>query len=79
MATKPVSNEAATAASVEDLATTEVASHDRATTPVSAGRIRFKGHNAAGGYPFRIWEGQVQALVNGDWVEAVDSVPLGTE
>ena len=50
--------------------------HDRATTPVSAGRITFKGHNAKAGYPFRIYEGQVEALVDGAWVLAEDSTPL---
>jgi hypothetical protein len=50
--------------------------HDRSTTPVGAGRITFKGHNAKAGYPYRIYEGRVEALVDGAWVEAVDSVPL---
>lgn len=50
--------------------------HDRATTPVGSGRITFKGHNAKAGYPFRIYEGRVEALVDGAWVEAVDSQPI---
>lgn len=47
--------------------------HDRAVTNVGAGRITFKGHSAKAGYPFRIWEGQVQALVGDTWVDAPDA------
>jgi len=50
--------------------------HDRATTPVGAGRVTFKGHNAKAGYPYRIYEGRVEALVDGAWVEAVDAQPV---
>lgn len=50
--------------------------HDRAVTPVGSGRITFKGHNAKAGYPFRIYEGRVEALVDGAWVEAEDSQPV---
>lgn len=49
------------------------ATHDRAVTNVGNGRIQFKGHNAKAGYPFRVYEGQVQALVDGAWVEAEDA------
>lgn len=75
MTAKTVTNEAATTSSLEDLAVADApaVTHDRAVTPVGAGRIRFKGHNAAAGYPFRIYDGQVQALVGDAWVEAVDS------
>lgn len=50
--------------------------HDRAVTNVGSGRITFKGHNAKAGYPFRIYEGQVEALVDGAWVVAEDSQPI---
>ena len=56
--------------------TADAVTHDRATTPVGAGRITFKGHNAKAGYPFRIYEGQVEALVDGAWVPAEDATPL---
>ena len=56
--------------------TADAATHDRATTPVGAGRITFKGHNAKAGYPFRIYEGQVEALVDGAWIPAEDATPL---
>jgi len=62
----------ATAASVD----ADAVSHDRGTTPVGNGRITFKGHNAKAGYPFRIYEGQVQALVDGAWVEAEDATAI---
>lgn len=50
--------------------------HDRAVTNIGSGRITFKGHNAKAGYPFRIYEGRVEALVDGAWVEAEDSQAL---
>jgi hypothetical protein len=54
----------------------DAVTHDRGTTPVGNGRITFKGHNAKAGYPFRIYEGQVQALVDGAWVEAEDAAAI---
>ena len=50
--------------------------HDRAVTNVGSGRITFKGHNAKAGYPFRIYEGRVEALVDGAWVEAEDATAI---
>ena len=74
MTSKPATNEDATAASVEDLAlAAPVVEHDRHVTPVGDGRITFKGHSAKAGYPYRIWDGRVQALVSGEWVEAEDA------
>lgn len=74
MTTKPVSDDQA-AASAEDLATSAapVLEHDRAVTPTGEGRITFKGHTAKAGYPYRVFDGQVQALVDGAWVAAEDS------
>lgn len=78
MATKPTTDDAA-ASSAADLveADAPAVTHDRAVTNVGAGRIRFKGHNAEAGYPYRIYEGQVQALVNGAWVDAPDAQAIG--
>jgi hypothetical protein len=56
--------------------TADAVTHDRATTPVGAGRITFKGHNAKAGYPWRSYDGHIEALVDGQWVEAVDSQPV---
>lgn len=65
-------------ASAVDLANQDApaVTHDRAVTNVGSGRITFKGHNAKAGYPFRIYEGRVEALVDGAWVYAEDSQPL---
>jgi hypothetical protein len=78
MATKPVSSDEAATASAVDLVEADAPAvlHDRAVTNVGSGRITFKGHNAAAGYPFRVYEGQVQALVDGAWVEAPDATAL---
>lgn len=74
MTTKPVSNEDAATASTEDLAlATPVVDHDRAVTATGDGRVQFKGHTAKAGYPWRVYDGRVQALVNGEWVEAEDA------
>lgn len=72
--TARTSTEDTTPATVEAApAPAPVESHDRATTPVGAGRIRFKGHQAEAGYPFRVWDGRVQAFVKDAWVDAPDS------
>lgn len=82
MATKTVSDDQAATASTADLAqaadttATAVVDHDRAVTPTGAGRITFKGHTAKAGYPFRVYEGRVEALVDGAWVVAEDSQPV---
>jgi hypothetical protein len=78
MATKDTTTTDAAVASATDLAAREAdaVTHDRATTPVGAGRITFKGHNAKAGYPFRVYEGQVEALVDGEWVPAEDAQAL---
>lgn len=74
-----VSDESATAASTADLAQaagSTVVDHDRPVTATGDGRIRFKGHSAKGGYPYRVFDGHVQALVEGAWVEAEDATRL---
>lgn len=58
---------------VVDAPATDAVTHDRAVTNVGAGRITFKGHNAKAGYPYRVYEGQVEALVDGEWVTAEDA------
>lgn len=79
MATKTVTDDDAATASTADLAqaadttAAAVVDHDRPVTPTGDGRVTFKGHNAKAGYPFRIYEGRVEALVDGAWVEAVDA------
>ena len=78
MATNTTTTTDAAVASAQDLAArdADAVTHDRATTPVGAGRITFKGHNAKAGYPFRVYEGRVEALVDGAWVDAPDATPL---
>ena len=78
MTAKTVTDDQATAASTAALAAAEapVVDHDRPVTPTGAGRIRFKGHTAQAGYPWRIYEGRVEAYVDGAWVEAPDSEPV---
>lgn len=78
MATKPTPTEDPAVSSAEDLVASDApaVAHDRAVTNVSPGRITFKGHNAKAGYPFRIYEGAVQALVDDTWVVAEDAQPV---
>lgn len=75
MTTKPVSTEAADTASTQDLADTApaVVEHDRPVTATGEGRVQFKGHAAKAGYPWRVFDGRVEALVDGAWVEAEDA------
>lgn len=77
MSTKPVSNEDAAAASTQDVAAAPaVVDHDRPVTATGDGRVTFKGHAAKAGYPWRVWDGRVQALVDGEWVDAEDAQRL---
>lgn len=73
MATPATTDEAAAFSATDAATTPAVVDHDRGTTPVGSGRITFKGHNAKAGYPYRVWEGQVQAYVDGAWVDAPDA------
>lgn len=81
--TKTATTDEAVAAGLEDAmvaaAGRDTVAHDRAVTPVGAGRIRFKGHAAKAGYPFRVWDGQVQAFVDGEWVDAPDAEAVTSE
>lgn len=82
MTTKTVTDDQAAAASTAAVAETAdaqaaaILDHDRPVTPTGAGRITFKGHTAKAGYPYRVWDGQVEAYVDGAWVVAEDAQPV---